>query len=76
LHPLLRACASVVTKPGLGTILEAHAAGRKIFLLKGMPVAEDNNAHYALEQMRAEWFTLERFLRWYRGKSDSLQSPA
>ena len=66
LHPLLRVCASVVTKPGLGTLLEAHAAGRKIFLLKGMPVAEDNNARYALEQMGAEWFTLEAFWNWHR----------
>jgi UDP-N-acetylglucosamine:LPS N-acetylglucosamine transferase len=65
LHPLLRVCASVVTKPGLGTLLEAHAAGRKIFLLKGMPVAEDNNARYALQQMGAQWFTIKGFSRWH-----------
>ena len=69
LHPLLKICASVVTKPGLSTILETHAAGRKIFLLKGMPVAEDNNARYAVEQMGAERFTLDGFLRWHSEQS-------
>jgi hypothetical protein len=75
LHPLLRVCASVVTKPGLGTLLEAHAAGRKIFLLKGMPVAEDNNARYALQRMGAEWFTVDGFSRWHREQCAVLQGP-
>jgi len=74
LHPLLRVCASVVTKPGISTLLEAHAAGRKIFLLKGMPVAEDNNARYAVERMGAEWFTLEGFLKWRTYQRGRLQS--
>jgi hypothetical protein len=57
LLPLMRECAAVVTKPGISTLLEAHAAGRKILLLPGMPVAEDNNARYAIRHFGAEWFT-------------------
>jgi hypothetical protein len=56
----------VVTKPGISTILEARAARRKIFLLRGMPVAEDNNARHALRYFDAEWFTKESFQRWCR----------
>lgn len=65
LAPSLRECASVITKPGISTLLESHAAGRKIFLLKGMPVAEDNNARYAIEHFGAQWFDVEAFKRWY-----------
>ena len=50
----------MVTKPGIATLLEAHAAGRKIFLVKGIPVSEDNNARYALRHFGAEWFNPSR----------------
>jgi UDP-N-acetylglucosamine:LPS N-acetylglucosamine transferase len=62
--PYLRECGSVITKPGVSTLLECHAAGRKIFLIKGMPVAEDNNAHHAVRHMEADWFTPETFDNW------------
>jgi UDP-N-acetylglucosamine:LPS N-acetylglucosamine transferase len=66
LEALLAECDCVVTKPGISTILEARAARRKIFLLRGMPVAEDNNARHALRYFDAEWFTKESFQRWCR----------
>jgi len=65
LLPLMLPCASVITKPGISTILEAHAAARKIFLLKGMPVAEDNNARYAIAHFGAELFSIQSFKKWY-----------
>ena len=72
LVPPLRECASVITKPGISTLLESHAAGRKIFLLKGMPVAEDNNARFAVEHFGAEWFDVKTFTRWHaRARRDS-----
>ncbi len=58
-------CASVVTKPGFSTLVEAHSAARKIFLLKGMPIAEDHNAAYAIDNFSAEWYSIENFKRWY-----------
>lgn len=61
---LLRGCASVVTKPGMSTLLEAHACGRKIFLIKGMPVAEEANARHALSCFGAELFSITAFLHW------------
>jgi hypothetical protein len=64
LEPLLRKCASIITKPGISTILTARAARRKIFLIKGMPVAEDNNARYAIKNFDAEWFKIEAFRQW------------
>jgi hypothetical protein len=64
LVPFLKEAACVVTKPGISTILEAHAAGRKIFLVKGIPVSEDNNARYALRHFGAEWFDPVAFDRW------------
>jgi hypothetical protein len=64
LLPLMRECAAVVTKPGISTLLEAHAAGRKIFLLRGMPVAEDNNARFASRYFGAEWFHINDLCRW------------
>jgi hypothetical protein len=70
LAPLMRQCACVITKPGISTLLEAHAAGRKIWLLKGMPVAEDNNARYAVEHFDAEWFHIDRFRRWIDAQED------
>ena len=66
LVPLMAECSCVITKPGISTLLEAHAARRKLFLLKGMPVAEDNNARHALQHFAAEWFTRESFGRWFR----------
>ena len=69
LAPLLEKCASIVTKPGISTLLEAHAAGRKIFLLRGMPVAEDNNLRFAMEHFGAERFTSDRFRVWFRRKN-------
>ena len=65
LAPLLRECASIITKPGISTLLESHAARRQIFLLKGMPVAEDNNARFAAAHFGAEWFDIGTFKRWY-----------
>lgn len=71
LIPLLKECASVITKPGLSTILEVHAAQRKLFLLKGMPIAEDNNARYALQHFDAEWFSVQTFIQWRKGCYES-----
>jgi hypothetical protein len=65
LKPFLLACGCVITKPGISTLLEARAARRKIFLLKGMPVAEDNNAKYAIAYFGDEWFTAHAFQKWY-----------
>lgn len=62
--PLMRTCSAVVTKPGISTLLEADAAKRKIFLLRGMPVAEDNNARYAIRNFGAEWFSVDALRRW------------
>jgi hypothetical protein len=62
--PLLSRSSCVVTKPGMGTLLEAHAAGRKLFLFSGLPIAEDNNARYAIEHFGAEWVSVAGFRRW------------
>jgi hypothetical protein len=70
LVPLLRECASIITKPGISTLLESHAARRKIFLLKGMPVAEDNNARFAVEHFDARWFDIETFKRWHTSRRE------
>ncbi len=64
LLPLMKQCAGIITKPGISTLLEAHAAGRKIFLINGMPVAEDNNARHALKYFAASRFTLDGFREW------------
>jgi UDP-N-acetylglucosamine:LPS N-acetylglucosamine transferase len=58
-------CASIITKPGFSTIVEAHALGRAIFLLKGMPVAEENNARYSIANFGAQWFKIKKFKQWY-----------
>lgn len=63
-------CDCVITKPGMGTLLEAHAAKRKIFLFKGMPVAETNNARFAINNFGAEWFSLSAFMKWYTNSKD------
>lgn len=68
LSPLMRNCASIITKPGISTIVEAYTAQRKIFLLKGMPVAEDNNAVFSIKHFNAEWFTISRLKTWYENK--------
>jgi len=68
LAPLMSECASIITKPGISTILESHAAGRKAFLLPGMPVAEDNNARYAVGNFGAEWFSPKALARWRQGR--------
>ena len=65
LVPYLRECGSVITKPGISTLLEAQAAARKIFLIPGMPVAEDNNARYARQEFHAIDFSLSSFQEWY-----------
>jgi UDP-N-acetylglucosamine:LPS N-acetylglucosamine transferase len=62
-----RECGCLITKPGFSTLVEAHVAGRKIFLIRGMPVAEDNNARYALKHFEAEWFSLKSFKKWFEG---------
>jgi UDP-N-acetylglucosamine:LPS N-acetylglucosamine transferase len=65
LAPLMAEAGCVITKPGISTIQEVHAAGRKLFLVKGIPVSENQyNARFAVEQFGAEWFTVERFRRW------------
>lgn len=74
LAPLLGECASIITKPGISTLLESHAARRKIFLLKGMPVAEDNNARFAVEHFDAQWFDIETFKRWHTGRRETLST--
>lgn len=64
LVPHLITAGSVITKPGISTLLEVHAAGRKLFLLPGMPVAEENNARYAIDHFGAEWFNEQTFASW------------
>jgi hypothetical protein len=62
---LMAEAGCVITKPGISTILEARAAGRKLFLVKGIPVSENrHNAGFARTHFGAEWFTVEGFRRW------------
>ena len=63
---ILLHCSCVITKPGMATLLEANASGRKIFLFRGIPVAEANNARYAIRHFNAEWFSVSSFSRWLR----------
>jgi len=65
-------CASIITKPGFSTIVEAHAAKRTLFLLKGMPVAEDHNAKYAISHYDAQWYNLRVFKNWHTIAQQSL----
>ena len=67
----LKQCASIITKPGFSTIVEAHVARRPIFLLKGMPVAEDHNASYAIKYFGAQWFSKAGFKVWHRSNHES-----
>ena len=62
---VLSRCGCIITKPGYSTLVEAHAAGRQIFLIKGMPVAEEHNADYALKYLGAQWFQKDAFRSWY-----------
>ena len=62
---LMAECASVITKPGISSLLEARAARRKIFLLPGLPIAERHNADYALEHFGAVWFKPRVFKQWF-----------
>ncbi len=65
LAPLMREAGCVITKPGISTTLEAAAARRKLFLVPGIPVAENRyNAGYAQAHFGAEWFTVEGFRQW------------
>ena len=64
LVPWMESCGTVITKPGIATLVEAHAAARKLFLVRGMPVAEDNNAHFAIEHFGAEWLSKDGFADW------------
>jgi hypothetical protein len=66
LAPYLRAAGAVITKPGISTLLEAHAARRKIFMLPGMPVAEAHNAVHAIAHFGAEWFSEAGFHAWLK----------
>lgn len=74
LVPFVREAGCVITKPGISTLLEAHAAGRKIFLVKGIPVAEDNNARFAIRHFGADWFSRKAFRRWRQGPAERLGS--
>ena len=67
---LMSICSAVVTKPGISTLLEAHAAKRKIFLLPGMPVAEDNNARYAIRNFGADWFSVGALRKWNTDRAE------
>jgi hypothetical protein len=66
---LMAECASVITKPGISSLLEARAARRKIFLLPGLPVAERHNAEYALKHFDAVWFKPQSFEQWLNSRS-------
>jgi UDP-N-acetylglucosamine:LPS N-acetylglucosamine transferase len=62
---LMEDAGCVITKPGISTILEAHAARRKLFLVKGIPIAENRyNAGFDRAHFGAEWFSMDRFRRW------------
>jgi glycosyltransferase involved in cell wall biosynthesis len=61
----VKECSIVITKPGMSTLLELHAAQRKIFLFRGIPVSEDHNAQFAIDNFNAEWFSIEA-LKAYR----------
>jgi hypothetical protein len=70
IEPLVSRCHCVITKPGMSTLLEAHASRRKIFLFKGMPIAESNNARYAIKHFGAQWFSEDSFSKWLGTGSD------
>ena len=76
LAPLLRRCASVVSKPGIATVVEAHAAGRKQFLLRGMPVAEDHNLRFAVDHFGASRYSRRAFQEWRAGLESAEEGAA
>jgi hypothetical protein len=69
LRPFLGLCGSVITKPGGATITEAHRAGRKLFLLGGLPVTEEANARYAQRHFGASRFSPDAFRAWYAAQT-------
>ena len=66
LYSLMEICGAVITKPGAVTISEASCAGRKIFLIKGIPGCEHKNMKYALRHLKAEMFSFRAFENWYK----------
>lgn len=76
LAPLLERCGSVISKPGIATMIEVHAARRALFLMRGMPVAEDNNLRYALSHLGAQRYSLRSFLNWLDRASDPVREEA
>lgn len=74
--PWLQPCASVITKPGISTLLEAHAAGRQIFMLPGAPVAEENNARYAETRWGSQRYGLAAFRAWHARAKAAAREPA
>jgi hypothetical protein len=75
LAPLLERCGSVISKPGIATILEVHAARRALFLMRGMPVAEDNNLRHALAHLGAQSYSMRRFLAWLETPGSQPDEP-
>ena len=65
LLPFLERAGAVITKPGIATLAEAHAARRQLFLLRGLPVAEDHNARHAIRHFGARRYSLPAFSRWH-----------
>lgn len=65
LMPIMAKCGSVVTRPSAATITEAYRARRMIFLLPGLPVIEENNAHYAMDNFSSKYFSIKAFEDWY-----------
>ncbi len=76
LVPWLAETGSVITKPGISTTLEGHAASRKMFLLDGAPVAEEHNARFALARWGAERYSLAAFRAWHEAPEKSGPLPA
>lgn len=64
LSTILARCGSVITKPGGLTLAEAHAAGRVIFLIDGLPGTEEKNSDYALVHLDARRYSLASFGAW------------
>lgn len=64
---LLENCSAVITKPGAIFLTEAFQAKKKIFLLEGLPVVEQKNARYAVQNFGATRFSIKNFKRWYMG---------
>ena len=59
-------CGCVIGRPGISTILEAFTTKRKLFLMNGLPVAEEGNAKYALQNGYAELYSKKAFIFWLR----------